>query len=273
MVMVEFNGNESAFSMDGYLSAALDVVQKAINYNDQDMLVIVDGREGSGKSTLAFQMAAYVDRDFNLSRVCFTPDQFIECIHTSKKGQAVVFDEAFTGLLSRQSMSRTNIRLLKILAEVRQKNLFMVIVMPSIQYLDRYVSVHRSEFLVHVTLKSLVAKERRFDFYNYDRKEYIMSEKSVIKYKTRPNFYGHNPGWIPFLKEDYLKKKAEALYNRSETGPPTEAQTRRKWRQLYINNMLPHRKLLKDSEWAKIFDLEVFSFRNTITLLKKEGPI
>ena len=56
------------------------------------VFIIIDGPVGSGKTTLSFQCAKYFDPTFDLSRVVFSVDDFLETLIRAKPGQAVVFD-------------------------------------------------------------------------------------------------------------------------------------------------------------------------------------
>lgn len=120
----------AGYYMDGYLQENLDLCKKTIR-EDWDMLFAVDGAEGSGKSVLAQQAAFYCDPTLTNDRIVFRPDQFRKSILEAKKYEAVVYDEAFGGLSSRQAMSDLNKGLISMLAEIRQRNLFVFIVAPS----------------------------------------------------------------------------------------------------------------------------------------------
>src|SRR3990167_1240677 len=93
-----------------------------INQKDNDWVWVVDGAEGAGKSVFAQQIAKLVDPTFDTSRMCMTPQEFTTAILKAKKGQAVIFDEAFTGLSSRQSLAEVNRLIVSLMMEMRQKN-------------------------------------------------------------------------------------------------------------------------------------------------------
>ena len=97
------------YFLDDHLKSRLDTgVIPDLAKRDKDCFIAVDGNEGSGKSTLALQIGKYVDPTLNLSRVVFDAETFREAILRAKKGQCVIFDEAFTGLSSRASLSGVN---------------------------------------------------------------------------------------------------------------------------------------------------------------------
>jgi hypothetical protein len=221
MVKVEAKGYGQMY-IDGFLQHAYDVARKVIR-NDWDMVFIIDGSEGSGKSVLAMQSAKYCDEDFNLDRVVFTPKEFRKAIIESQKYQAVVYDEAYTGLSSRATMSLINRTLISMLAEIRQKNLFVFVVMPCFFDLDKYVALWRSRALIHVyTGKDF---SRGFlAFYNTDRKKslFMLGKKFYSYGKPTPNFIGRFTNKYVVDEKAYKKKKKDSLIAREKTREEKE---------------------------------------------------
>lgn len=148
MVKIDLPSGKT-FYMDGRLSKEFDVIKTRV-LKDDDRVFIVDGGERQGKSVFAMQLASKVDPSFCLERVCLTAEEFVDAIKSAKKYQAVIFDEAFTGLSSRTSLSRINNLIVTLMMEMGQKNLFVFIVMPSIFFLERYVVLFRANGLFHV---------------------------------------------------------------------------------------------------------------------------
>lgn len=200
----------AGFYMDGYLKSNLDVLKKAI-MEDWDGLVVVDGPEGSGKSVLAQQLAYYVDPTLDLNRIVFRPDSFKSAVLKAKKYQAVIFDEAFGGLSSRKAMSEVNHSLVSMLTEIRQKNLFLFIVLPSFFDLDKYAALFRSRCLIHVYADKF--QRGYFRFYNYARKKDLyVNGKKFYNYKcVQPDFSGRFTNFYPCGKDEYKKKKLNSL--------------------------------------------------------------
>ncbi len=206
-----FQDKKHKFMIDGFLKSNLDIAKKEIR-KDFDMVFIVDGAEGSGKSIFAMQMAYYLDRTFSLDNIAFTPDQFKKKIINAKKYQAIVFDEAFSGLYSRNAMSYVNISLVSMLAEIRQKNLFIFIVLPTFFDLDRYVAIWRARALFHVYLKDGFTRGQ-FLFFNSNRKKNLyMKGYKVYGYGfEKANFYGKFGGYCVVDDAEYRKLKLKNL--------------------------------------------------------------
>jgi len=200
--------------IDGYHKTNLDKAKEVIK-KDWDMIFVYDGPEGSGKSTKAIQDAYYCDNTLILDRVVFTPYAFQKSVTSAKPYQAVVYDEAYTGLSSRATMSLINRTLIKMLAEIRQKNLFIFVVMPTFFDLDKYVALWRSRALIHI-YTGPDFKRGFFAFYNVDKKKdlYINGKKYYSYAHPKPNFTGRFTGDFPLDKEEYKKKKRLALVER-----------------------------------------------------------
>jgi len=173
----------------------------------------------SGKSTLALQMGKYVDPTLNLSRVVFDAETFRAAILKAKKGQCVIFDEAFTGLSSRASLSGVNKTLISLMMQIRQKNLFVIIVLPTFFLLDKYVALFRSRALIHV----YECKKKRgyFKVYNQKKKKllYLLGKatysysgaKWSIKTRFKGRFYGSFALGDEEMDKKYRAKKLKAL--------------------------------------------------------------
>ncbi|MBA7491756.1 hypothetical protein ES702_02304 [subsurface metagenome] len=203
--MVKVKIGKHNYSLDGYLKCNLDALKKSLK-NDYDAFVLIVGREGYGKSTLSFQCALYCDPTFNLSRCCFTIDQFVDAVHKAEKFQAVVFDETMGFLSSRQSMSKFNLALIKIMSEMRSKNLFVFLNIPNFFMMDWYVGNHRTTGMLYTYKRS------RFGSYDYrTKKKLYMQGKKFHSYSVAPNFIGRFTKYFPLNKKDYEDKKQEAI--------------------------------------------------------------
>lgn len=195
---------------DGYLKSNLDIAKGVIK-DDWDMVLLVDGYEGSGKSVMAQQCGWYLDNTLDINRICFTPEEFKTAILNSAKYQCVIYDEAYTGLSSRGTMGAINKAIVSMLAEIRQKNLFIIIVMPSFFDLDKYVAVWRSRALIHC--KAINFKRGHFYFWDVDRKKelYIKGKKTYSYSAVKPNFYGKFNNLYTVDEKAYKDKKAKSL--------------------------------------------------------------
>lgn len=215
------DGEKITYYVDNWLYAACERIKKSIHGKDNDAVFVIDGPERSGKSVLAQQIAKTIDPTFCLSRMCLTPSQFQEAVTNASKGQVVVFDEAYTGLSSANALGSINKLLKELMMEMGQKNLVVLIVLPTIYVLERYVAIFRSKGLFHVYKKKIngVAQRGRWMFfppskvkllYLYGKKElsYSRSTHHRIPGSSRKGkFYDQ----YTLVESSYRSKKADSL--------------------------------------------------------------
>lgn len=218
MVMVPGNPKDRKkieFSMDGYLKRNLDIVKDQINFHDNDFVGIVDGFEGVGKSVCAMQCGFYVDPTLTLERICFDTDEFKKQVLMAHKGQCIVYDEAITGAFNREAIQQMNITLIKMMAQIRQKNLFMLLVLPSFFDLDKNLAIWRSKFLIHCVYGPEKFQRGFFKFANLEKKKEIyVNGQKLYRYPgelTKWNFQGRFTNYYPVDEKRYREKKFNSL--------------------------------------------------------------
>ena len=208
MVKPDPNGRE--YYMSPNLVRALDKIKNRIQKKDQDMVMVIDGSEGAGKSSLMMQICKYMDPSFNINDVCMNGDEFGNAITSAIQFKALSFDEGGQGLNSRASLTAASRILVSKMMEMRQKNLFVVICIPSIFFLDRYVSMFRAKCLLHV----YVSHGRRgywIGFNEKNKKKLLLEGRKEMSYRIpyikhfRGRFYGK---YVLDNSEDY----GEAVY-------------------------------------------------------------
>lgn len=215
IVTCDVEGERKNFFMDQMLHTQLTKnVQPQVQKKDFDYLFIVDGEEGTGKSVLAMQLGKILDPSLNINNIAFTPDAFSDKIVNSKKFQCIIFDEAFTGLSSRAAFSEINRLLIELMMEMRQRNLFVIIVMPTFFMLERYVVLHRARCLFHVYLNKK-GKRGSWVFYNKKKMKYIyMNYKKSYSYSKYYNLHGTYPDFYTVDETKYRNLKRESLKNK-----------------------------------------------------------
>lgn len=232
--------------IDPILKIELDKIINKVLYKDRDWVCVIDGEEGVGKSVFAQQLARYLDPEFNLDLLVFTSDDFIKQIKepSNKKGKVVLLDEAFNSANARASMSEVNRSLTGVATEMRQKNLFVIIVLPSFFDLDRYFALWRCKTLFHVYFTE--SEERRFIIFPKEHKKYL-----YIYGKKTYNYSRPRSPYPPLVfdhiytvdETEYREKKANAFKKR------TVSQQARKWlmqRNAYIKYAIKSIGLTQD---------------------------
>jgi ABC-type dipeptide/oligopeptide/nickel transport system ATPase component len=255
--VIMWKGNESIVYprkkiVDELLISELDDIRKRVLTKDRDWVCVIDGEEGVGKSVLAQQIAKYLDPELSIDNIVFNSDDFIKQIKdpTNKKGKAIILDEAFNAANARASMSEVNRSLAGVATEMRQKNLFIIIVLPSFFDLDKYFALWRCRTLFHVYFNS--QERRRFLVFpkDYKLKLYLNGKKTYDYSKPkqpfiRPFQFKHLYG---VSEEEYRLKKSQSFEKR------TISNQARKWmqqRNSYIRFIMENNKL-SQTEIGKI---------------------
>jgi hypothetical protein len=182
--------------------------------------------EGSGKSGLGMTSCYYVDKTFNIDRIVFTPNQFMEAVDKATVGQAILWDEFVTGGMSTDFMSEIQKALVMKMTMIRKKRLFIFWVMPYFFIVGRYFAVARSRFLLHAYTPDGISRGT-FKTWNYDRKRlmYFRGRKEfdycVEPYSkgTFADFFSTYPGVINEEAYDNKKEEATIAINNEESNP------------------------------------------------------
>jgi len=238
MANITIPNTPTKYYMDDRLKNVCDKkIKPLLTKANEDLVIAIDGNEGSGKSTIAFQVGKYIDPTLNLSRVTFTPDEFREAILKAKKRQCIIFDEAFTGFSSRASLSGVNRTLISLMMQMRQKNLAVIIVLPTFFLLDKYIALFRTRFLIHVYNNKSI--KGYFRIYNRQKKKLLyLAGKQTYSYnvklgkvpiitKFKGRFYGAFALGGKSVEKKYEKMKEKALMD-SEKNPMSAGQLKYK---------------------------------------------
>jgi len=196
------------------LQANLQQISKRLKQKDQDFVMVIDGAEGVGKSVFGMQIGMHVDPTLSLDRICMSHGEFKDVIKKANQYQCIIYDEAFTGLSSRSSLSQINRMLVTLMMQMRQKNLFVIVILPSFFMLDKYVALWRARCLIHV----YESKGRRL-FFVFNRKNkkilWLNGSKTYTYAETIRrqgiDFKGEFHGKYVVSEKDYRDKKRKAL--------------------------------------------------------------
>lgn len=214
------------YYIDPIVLPQLIEIKKLVIKKDRDWVGVIDGEEGSGKSVLAQQIARVLDPKFNISKLCFNADQFVKAIKTSPKHSCIILDEGYASANARASLTEVNRSLVALGTEMRQRNLFILIVLPTFFDLDKYFALWRSRCLFHVYFSIdgkrgkyiLVPKTAKKLLYLNGRKKYDYRKPASPYPPCRfTNYYTVD-------EMEYRQKKAEAFKKR------TVSNIARKWK-------------------------------------------
>ncbi len=216
----------------------LNTVKKRVLTKDRDWVCVIDGEEGSGKSVLAQQIAKFLDPNFTIDNIVFNSDDFLKIIKDpkTKKGSAIVLDEAFSAANSRSSLTEVNRSMIGVATEMRQKNLFVIFCIPSFFDLDKYFALWRCRALFHVYFTN--EEDRRYVIFSKDQKKmlYLLGKKTYSYLKPHSNFPPFSfSNFYTVNEEEYRLKKSEAFKKRTVSN---QARTWLMQRNSYIRYML-----------------------------------
>jgi len=127
----------------------LDSVIERLNTN-RNWLCMIAGDTGTGKSYSALKLGEMIDPDFNLEKVAFTMKDTIKQVKEAEKKSVLVMDEAGVQFGSRESMSKQNKLLSKVLQTFRFKQIALIWTLPDMKMID--VNARR---LMHTYLETL----------------------------------------------------------------------------------------------------------------------
>jgi hypothetical protein len=188
----------------------------ALGKKDKDAVFVVDGEERSGKSVFAMSIGNYVayrlGTVFDITNITLAPEEFRNRVMNAKKNEVIIYDEAHRGMASSRSLSEINNILKDLMMEMGQRNLFIVIVLPSFFLLDKYAALFRSSGLFHIYEKR--GQRGFWCFFNrkYKLKLYQYGKKDLNYNCMRwPYFRGRFTDQYPIDEQKYRAKKSESF--------------------------------------------------------------
>lgn len=202
---------DEEFYLDENLRKNLDIVKDSVLHKGWDYPAVIAGIPGVGKSTLSQQMCKYLDPTFEVDRICFTAKDFIDRTTNGKKGEAYMLDESFADMNSSLSRDPDFLQLMNHLQLIRQKGLFLFLVLPDFFSLNKNIAIFRTSHLFVVYADNY----QRGRFAAFDRgskRELYIKGKQFCNYQAiEPNFRGRFvKKWLVDY-ETYEKRKYEHL--------------------------------------------------------------
>ena len=215
------------FYMDPKLKKNLDFIFKKVMDEKYMASICIDGRPGSGKSTLYSQIAYYLNylnnKKLTLDQLSFNIPQFKEMVQKATPGNCCCLDEAIDAS-SRTAMSQRNILLVKLMAQVRSKRLFLFFNLPSIFDLDRNIALHRIDLLIHCPSESFEKRGRFVAYFGKNIKSLYLNGKKTYSYSSRFNFRGTFTQRFCLNEKEYEERKQTAVNSIDNITKPRETQ-------------------------------------------------
>ena len=210
------------YTLNQNITNILDGFKRAVHEKNTSAVILVDGKSGLGKSTLSFQIAKYCDPTFDLNKVHYNPETFLEGskdklgLNDAQQGDCLVFDEAMI-FSNRSSLSHINRMIVQAMSMIRSKKLFIIFAVNSIFDLDKNLAIFRAEILFHVYGESLTDRGRVMAFFKggdgIDRLKmvYLLGKKFYDYSKPRSNFFTKFPKHFAVDENEYEKQKQEGV--------------------------------------------------------------
>lgn len=235
-------GSKEGIYLDGFLKKRLDNVLY-IQSKDWDCCFVIDGVEGSGKSTLGFICSYYLNPNLSLDNIAIDGNDALKKLEKLPDKSLLMVDEGALMFSSKDAMKREQKKLIQVISVIRQKNMVLIIVLPSYFELNKYLAVHRSRFLLHVY--STADLERgRFAYFGTKKKRvlYELGRKNNYSYgRPRSDFVGRFKIFDPFGKE-YKELKRKSLLSTFQPERSTREESTRGQRNELI-------KLIYEKKW------------------------
>src|SRR3990167_2523310 len=216
MVHIPIQGYEKQLYIADAIADNLKRTKVAVLTKGWDYVCIISGLPGVGKSTFAQALAKYLDPSFESWQICFTGSEFRNKTINGTKGQAFVPDESFADINTPLSKGPEFIATVNHLQLIRQKNLFLILILPDFFSLSKNVAIFRASHLFVPYSEDY----NHGDVAIFDRetkRELYIKGKQFCNYQAAlPNFRtDFQVSWF-VDKEDYDKRKKEHLLTQSK---------------------------------------------------------
>jgi hypothetical protein len=204
-------GEEVSLFIHDDVKNNFEIVKKAVKFKGWDNVIVISGLPGVGKSTIAQQICKFLDPTFNVDRVSFKARDFRDSTSHGEDGQAFMLDESFADMNTSLSKDPEFIATINHLQLIRQKHLFLVLVLPDFFSLHKNIAIFRSSFLFVVYSEDF----ERGTYAVFDReakRDLYIKGKQFINYQAQePNFYANYYEHWFIDKQEYDRRKEEHL--------------------------------------------------------------
>lgn len=183
---------EGSIYMDGVLYKSFKDAKEVMGKKNLDLVIAVTGYPGSGKSKLVGQIAAFCDPTFNENRMYQSSQEFMEGVRDETEIlKAHVLDEAWEGLSSAQVRKEVGKLFMNLLNTIRQKRLFIFLVLPDFFDLSKNIAIFRTRWLIHC-YSEFFGDVGRFVMFDRDTKKrlYIRGKQHENYSAVRADFRG-----------------------------------------------------------------------------------
>lgn len=248
------------YRLNKNITQILDGFKWAVHDKNTSVVIIFDGRSGMGKTTLNNQVAKYCDPDYDLHKVHYSPETFLNGgegkigLAQAKKGDWIVFDEAML-ISNRSALSQINRMIIQAMSMIRSKNIFVCFCVNSIFDLDKNLALSRADILFNVYGETLIDRGKVMAFFkgadSRDRlKELYLKGKKYYDYSQPKSNFNTTFASNFVLNEDIYEKQKQKGVND------------------FLNNLF--KKAPKERVAAKARDFYIIWIKKNTTFTHKE---
>jgi hypothetical protein len=208
--------------------------KRGIKSRNKDRVVVITGYEGTGKSNLGLQIfeewrkiiGKPVSKD-DIRFIASNKQEYVKSLDASAKYDMVIHDEAGKDLYARNALSSFNKDLNIAYQVIREKNLYTILIIPSIIDLDTFFRRRRVTAMLHVY------KEGRVAYFSKHLLRQILpamvnaskysSDPDPLKMRSEkggyiyPNFFDTFKMYNGVLLEGYQERKTSNIQNVIDT--------------------------------------------------------
>lgn len=150
IVLEKYSKDPASFYVDGEVFEAFQKIGKTMKKRNLDFPVAVSGYPGMGKSKFVSQIATVCDPTFTEDRMHQTTEDFVKAVQNETQiHKAHVLDEAWDGLSSSAVRKEAGKIFVNLLNVIRQKRLYIFIVLPDFFELSKHIAIFRTRWLFH----------------------------------------------------------------------------------------------------------------------------
>jgi len=207
--------DKGSIYLDGYLYESLKEIKEVMRKKSVDIVILVSGYPGTGKSKLAEQIAAYWDPTFDEDRMYQNSKEFEDgVLEETQILKSHVLDEAWSGLSSSQVRGSVGRQFMNLMNTIRQKRLFIIVVLPDFFDLSKHMAIFRSRWLIHCYSEKFGEVGKFVAFDRDSKKDLYIKGKKDLNYSAKKfTFHGvftkadpDNFDWQRY--EDVVKKRS-----------------------------------------------------------------
>jgi ABC-type dipeptide/oligopeptide/nickel transport system ATPase component len=138
MVIIRDSEGKSQFNISERWYKFLMRCKYKIDYEDTQIVGILWGAVGCGKSIFAQKIARVISGTMTIEKIAFDKLEFIKAVLDSNK-EVIIADEGIAIFFGRAAMTKEGRLMAELMAQIRQKNLFVLILVPDILSIDSMI--------------------------------------------------------------------------------------------------------------------------------------